>query len=324
MDITHRSPSTYSVIYLINVIIFSFVYWFFFGGDFCLKQPLSYVASFYFSVVTVTTLGYGDITPNIDSSFLLMTIITQVVLGVITIGLFLNSLSQKLSDIKDAERRNEEEEKESANLVKLLTILKPTIVAYLGILSESYKVTASDEKGLVKVKPKDLFNRGYYDQISRLNFLSNKTRYGDNVMKFGDFVIIENKEFTDNLNDYLNKFASALPIDIVEIVVSLINHRFLTHAEQAINSYTHRMQMGIDSPQTNMLTIEHSSVDIPEKPDSIKDFHEKILSIIEMFDELLPGAPVEMSIDLRIGVTAPAIGSAIGEIIKFGPFAANN
>jgi hypothetical protein len=305
---------------LVNVIIFSIVYWFFFGDDFGLKQPLSYVASFYFSVVTVTTLGYGDITPNIDSDFLLITIIAQVVLGVITIGLFLNSLSQKLSDIKDTERRTEEEKKDTANLVKLLTILKPTIVTHLGILSESYKVTTNDEKGWIKVKSKDLFNRDYYDQISRQNFLSNKTRYGDNVMKFGDFIVIENKKFTDNLNDYLNKFASALPIDVVELVVALINHRFLTHAEQAINSYKHTGPMGISFPQMNMLTIEHSSINIPEKPDSIKDFHDKMLSIIDMFNDLLPGAPVEMSIDLRKGVTAPAIGSAIGEIIKFGPF----
>jgi hypothetical protein len=320
MDITHRSPSWYSTIYLVNVIIFSIVYWFFFSGDFGPAQSLSYIASFYFSVVTVTTLGYGDITPNLDSNFLLITIITQVVFGVITIGLFLNSLSQKLSDIKDTERKIEEERKEAVNLVKLLTILRPTIVTYLAILSESYKVTASDEKGTIKVKPKDLFNRNYYDQISRQNFLSNKTRYGDDVMKFGDFIVIENKKFTDSLNDYLNKFASTLPINVIELVVSLINHRFLTHAEQAINSYKHTGQMGVKFPQMNMLTIEHSSVNIPEKPDSIKDFHDKILSIIGMFDDLLPDVPVEMSIDLRKGVTAPAIGSAIGDIIRFGPF----
>lgn len=323
MDITHKSPSWYSGIYLVNVVVFSIVYWCFFSDDFDLKTPLSYIASLYFSVVTITTLGYGDITPNVSCRALLITIILQVVFGVITIGLFLNSLSQKLSDKKDEEKKKEEEIKEAENLVKLLTILKPTIIAYLEILAESYKVTATNVSSELNVKPKDLFNQNYYDQICRQNFLSNNTRYGDNVMKFGDFIIIENKKFTDGLNDFLNKFSSTLPINLIEVVVSLINHRFLTHAAQAINSYKHGIQMeaqmGVKFPQNNMLTIEHSSVNIPEKPDSIKDFHEKILSLITMFDELLPDSSIQIRIDLRKNVTAPPVGSAIGDIIQFGP-----
>jgi hypothetical protein len=323
MDISHNSPSFYSKLYLANVIVFSGVYWFFFSNDFGSDSPLSFVASLYFSVVTITTLGYGDITPDIENSALLLTIVLQVVVGVITIGLFLNSLSQKLSDKKDGEKRNEEQAKVLEHKVKLLTILKPTIVVQLSILAESYKVTATDAKGKQTIRPKVLFDQSYYDQICRQNFLSNQTRYGENVMTFGEFIMEENKKFTDSLNDFLNKFASGLDIDIVELLVGLINHLYLTHAEQALNRHRANLQLkakfGVDAPQTNMLTIEHSSINMPEKPESIREYHDKLLVLIAMFDDLLQGEPIEMDIDLRANVTAPAIGSAIGEIIKFGP-----
>ncbi|MGR5208312.1 potassium channel family protein [Vibrio sp. PNB23_22_7] len=323
MDITHQPPSFYSKLYLANVLLFSFTYWFFFSGDFGDDSPLGFVGSLYFSVVTITTLGYGDITPNIENTSLLLTIVLQVVFGVITIGLFLNSLSQKLSDKKDDEKRVVEKEIALKHKVKLLTILKPTVVAHLSILAESYKVTSTEAKGMVTIQPKELFGQAYYDQISRQNFLSTQTRYGENVMMFGEFIALENKKFVDGINDFLNKFASGLDIDMVELLVDLINHRYLTHAQQALD--THKMnsqlkaQFGAAIPQTNLLTIEHSSVDIPEKPDSIRDFHSKLLSLISMFDDLLPGDVIEMNIDLRPNVTAPPVGSAIGEVIKFGP-----
>ncbi len=323
MDITHQSPSFYSKLYLFNVVLFSCVYWFFFSHNFEDSSPLNYIGSLYFSVVTITTLGYGDITPDITNSALLLTIIMQVVIGVITIGLFLNSLSQKLSDKKDEKKKKEEEALALEHKIKLLTILKPRIVAQLPILAESYKVTSTEAAGIQSIRPKELFGQNYYDQICRQNFLSKQTRYGENVMMFGEFIMQENKKFIDGLNDFLNKFASGLSIDIVELLVGLINHRYLTHGEQALNTYKANLQLnaqfGANFPQTNLLTIEHSSIDIPDKPDSIKDYHDKLLVLISMFDELLQDEPIEISIDLRPNVMAPAVGSAIGDIIKFGP-----
>ena len=49
------------------------------------------VRMFYFSAVTVTTLGYGDIVPTELTSRVMVG--TEAILGVLTIGLFLNALS---------------------------------------------------------------------------------------------------------------------------------------------------------------------------------------------------------------------------------------
>lgn len=105
--ITSFSPSVYTVLYLINIFVFSFIYVIFFNEDFN-QSPISFVQSLYFSVVTITTLGYGDITPKLDSSSLLISITAQVILGVVFIGLFLNAISHKLSDSKDHARQKEE------------------------------------------------------------------------------------------------------------------------------------------------------------------------------------------------------------------------
>lgn len=54
----------------------------------------NYWRMFYFSSVTVTTLGYGDIVPITNTSRTLISI--EAILGVVLIGLFLNALSKRI------------------------------------------------------------------------------------------------------------------------------------------------------------------------------------------------------------------------------------
>jgi len=53
-----------------------------------------FVRMLYFSVVTITTLGFGDIVPVSTNARLLVSL--ESILGIILIGLFLNSLSNRL------------------------------------------------------------------------------------------------------------------------------------------------------------------------------------------------------------------------------------
>ncbi len=56
----------------------------------------NFFLAFYYSIVTFTTLGYGDITPLGGLAQLLVMI--EVVLGYVTLGVFVYLLSQKISD----------------------------------------------------------------------------------------------------------------------------------------------------------------------------------------------------------------------------------
>jgi len=62
------------------------------GFPSCLKH--NYLRMLYFSVVTITTLGFGDIVPISTLSRIAVT--TEAVLGVVLIGLFLNSLADRI------------------------------------------------------------------------------------------------------------------------------------------------------------------------------------------------------------------------------------
>lgn len=56
----------------------------------------NYFSAFYYSVVTFTTLGYGDITPQ--GGWARFLVLIEVVLGYVTLGVFVYLLSRKVSD----------------------------------------------------------------------------------------------------------------------------------------------------------------------------------------------------------------------------------
>lgn len=51
---------------------------------------------FYFSTVTITTLGYGDITPTTEGARAAVSV--EVILGVVVIGLFLNAIGLRVAE----------------------------------------------------------------------------------------------------------------------------------------------------------------------------------------------------------------------------------
>jgi hypothetical protein len=87
-ELLHKQPKIYGLSYLLSIPIFGIAY-------FLMPGTISghgFIDSMYFSAVTVTTLGYGDIAPVTTSGKVMAGI--HAVFGVIMIGLFLNSLSE--------------------------------------------------------------------------------------------------------------------------------------------------------------------------------------------------------------------------------------
>ncbi len=87
-----RPPIAYLAVYLLIIPIFSFFY--------MLIQSLSFTDAIYFSVITITTLGYGDITPN--GTFMKLLVSIEAISGIAIFGIFLNSVAVKIqSDTKE-------------------------------------------------------------------------------------------------------------------------------------------------------------------------------------------------------------------------------
>lgn len=92
--------STIAFLYLIFILFFGTLYWSF--PSFW-KEPLSFVQSIYFSVVTITTLGYGDIVPVNDAARILTAL--EALLGLLFIGLYLNSIAYMVAQTEEERRR---------------------------------------------------------------------------------------------------------------------------------------------------------------------------------------------------------------------------
>lgn len=93
-------PLVIILLYIALIIIFSLLYYFPIGqysvaGE---LKDLKLLESTYFSVVTITTLGYGDILPAGNISRVL--VIIESILGVLLIGLFLNAIFENKSKMK--------------------------------------------------------------------------------------------------------------------------------------------------------------------------------------------------------------------------------
>ena len=109
LSITQGPPKCYGLAYLALIPIYSAIYYFCPG---ILNEEKSFLGCLYFSTITITTLGYGDITP-VGWAGQVATA-SEALLGVILIGLFLNSVANARGDAV----RAEQEEKENRLLIR--------------------------------------------------------------------------------------------------------------------------------------------------------------------------------------------------------------
>lgn len=133
MFITSAHPASYALCYIVAIPVFASIYslspsvYLDYGcdesGNGC--PPVNFWTHLYYSAVTITTLGYGDITPTHGTGLALSA--TESVLGVVLIGLFLNALSNKHSSDAQEIERNRLERRFEAVLHKIEAETQETI-----------------------------------------------------------------------------------------------------------------------------------------------------------------------------------------------------
>jgi voltage-gated potassium channel Kch len=122
-SITTQKPYAYAIAYLLLIPIFALLFYFLPGLEIKYSESSPKIIQIiYFSIVTMTTLGYGDITPQ--NSYAQLLAASEAILGVVIIGLFLNSLSYTLS------LSSQEEEKTKKDIGMKFLNYKDTINSY--------------------------------------------------------------------------------------------------------------------------------------------------------------------------------------------------
>ena len=124
-----RRPRVYGLFYLSLIPIYATFYYFF---PSITGSERSFVECLYFSIVTITTLGYGDITP-LDETGQLVTA-SESLLGVVSIGLFLNAVASARSERIREEQADRDaanyEETQRAKLNGHYSLVSPVIERY--------------------------------------------------------------------------------------------------------------------------------------------------------------------------------------------------
>jgi len=177
-----KRPYLWFLVYFLIIIAFTIIYICLPKTDWGGCESINIVIdSLYFSVVTITTLGFGDVFPESGTTARIFVTI-EAILGILSIGFFLNDLAIAQSQrLDDENKRNEDERmKEIATkrLVRYKNILNPVFERYLRGVYEV--VTPLDRRNSFE----DIFNTDFKFQFKDLQEL-----YGPSLLMTNDFEI---------------------------------------------------------------------------------------------------------------------------------------
>lgn len=115
-------PICYAYAYIFLALAYGTLFYF---AHAALGLPEGWQNSLYLSVVTITTLGFGDITPSTELGKLVVS--SEPFFGVVLLGLFLNALSharntEVIASEKEADRQRKEELRKSLEMHSCLIL----------------------------------------------------------------------------------------------------------------------------------------------------------------------------------------------------------
>ncbi len=199
-------PLALLFLYLITIVIFGLIYS---STDDGLSKALKIHEGMYFSVVTITTLGYGEIHP-IDKTF--MAIVSfQAIVGVLILGFFINSLWQYFNEKSARDKSKDYVSYYSEGFIFIL---------------EQYKISIKEISGSNKLKSDFIFSN-----LKSIFKLSHISRYGYNKSKISVYYFIE-----DIFIKELRHLRSDIDIEIYPEIHNLISGYFTIHNKLNIGS----------------------------------------------------------------------------------------
>ena len=130
-------PQKYGCAFFATIVAFAAIYaiW-----PSTIKGVNNILDALYFSIVTITTLGFGDVLPSGTAGKVL--VCAEAILGVVFIGMFLNAISESQARQVDENEKNRTKEERRDNAIsKLRQYYKFLYSIMARYLIEAYSVT---------------------------------------------------------------------------------------------------------------------------------------------------------------------------------------
>ena len=219
------------LLYLVVILIFALIYWALPCSSF--ERDLTPSESIYLSVITITTLGYGDITP-VDRAGMYITALESII-GILIIGVFINSAWKSYSDRIEMEqsRKIRESLKESNknNLLAYFSYLKSVVDEYRHINYEITTPIAARDGGQEK------FNFDFkFSDLKDMLGPSLRMKYG-----FPNSVISiyfdEEKALVGEFKYVLANFGLEDFPRLKELIINFLSVSHVTNFEEALIGY---------------------------------------------------------------------------------------
>ncbi len=152
-------PAVYGSIYLGLIPVFGLFYTFLPNMAFN-HEYMGFLEAMYFSAITVTTTGFGDVTPTNTATRAI--VMVESVMGVVSAGLFLNAITyhreQTMRRLMDAYEAKKETSYAFARLHSHDSLITLNMNTYLnrvnqllGVESEQTPVAQSDREGCINL-----------------------------------------------------------------------------------------------------------------------------------------------------------------------------
>lgn len=205
----YRRPLLWGVAYVGAIVVFSILYRSMPADDWSGSEMKSCFDYLYFSIVTITSLGFGDVVP-VTGSISRILVMTEAVLGILFIGFFLNDIAMSQTKIIDAKSKEKEEEKRRIETVVKLKrnfgVLRPVMERYLVGIFEV--VTPIEVRS--KAFPQNIFEHDFRFEMKDLYNL-----YSGSLLLSNDFytpVIVAHYKNQDVLYRELKDLVSNLDL----------------------------------------------------------------------------------------------------------------
>jgi len=227
------------LLYLVVIFIFALIYWVLPYSSFA--RDLSITESIYLSVITITTLGYGDITP-VDQAGMYLTALESI-FGILIIGIFINSAWKGYADNIEKEQSKKIQkslkELKKNNLFSYFYFLKSVIDEYEY---SNYEITTPIAK---RYDGKEEFNFDFkFSEFKDIFGPSLRMQYGFSNSVVAIYFDVE-KSLIGELKYVLANFGLEDFPKLKESIIAFLLYSRISNCEEALIGYA---KLPKDSP----------------------------------------------------------------------------